>query len=253
MKTLFKLFTITFFALLFFSSCQDEVLEETQINEQELLVANSELASLIQSTSARDGRVDNILDHANCLSVNLPVTVIVNDITITINTLEDLELIEDIFEEFDNDDDVLDLLFPITIILNDHEEIVINNQDELDAFVEQCTDDTDDDIECINFQYPISFSIYNTAFQIIESSPYIIGSNKKLIVNVIGTLTVVNGQVAGMYNGEYGVEIEYADGSNDDSSSMDNDDDSSSSSGSGSGSDDDDSGSGSGSGSGSHS
>lgn len=169
MKTLFKLFTITFFALLLFTSCQDEIFEETPINEEELLVANSELASLIQSTSARDGRVDNILDDANCLSVNLPVTVVVNDITITINTLDDLELIEDIFDEFENDDDLLELLFPITIVLNDHEEIVINNQDELDAFVEQCTDDSDDDIECIDFQYPISFSIYNTAFQIIET------------------------------------------------------------------------------------
>ncbi|MCH7524723.1 MAG: hypothetical protein IIC74_06880 [Bacteroidetes bacterium] len=169
MKTLIKFVSITFFALLFFTSCQDEVLEETRINEQELIVANSELANLLQSTAARDGRVDNILDNANCISINLPVTVIVNDITITINTLEDLELIEDIFDEFENDSDVLELLFPITIILNDHEEIVINNQDELDAFIEQCTDHSDDDIECIDFQYPISFSIYNTQFQIIET------------------------------------------------------------------------------------
>lgn len=169
MKTLFKLLTITFFALLVFTSCQDEIIEETQINEQELIVANSELANLLQSTAARDGSVDNILDNANCLSINLPVTVIVNDITITINTLEDLELIEDIFDDFENDSDVLELLFPITIILNDHEEIVINNQDELDAFIEQCTDYSDDDIECIDFHYPISFSIYNTQFQIIET------------------------------------------------------------------------------------
>lgn len=169
MKTLFKLLSITFFALLLFTSCQDEVFEETPINEEELLVANSELANLVQSTAARNGSVDNILDNANCLSINLPVTVIVNDITITINTLEDLELVEDIFNEFENDDDVLDLLFPITIVLNDHTEIVINNQDELDVFVEQCTDDSDDDIECIDFQYPISFSIYNTSFQIIET------------------------------------------------------------------------------------
>jgi len=47
MKTLFKLLTITFFALLVFTSCQDEIIEETQINEQELIVANSELANLL--------------------------------------------------------------------------------------------------------------------------------------------------------------------------------------------------------------
>jgi hypothetical protein len=169
MKSLLKFLTITFFALLVFTSCQDEIIEETSFNEQELITASSPLASLMQSTSARDGRVDNILDNANCLSVNLPVTVIVNGITITINTLHDLELIEAIFEEFENDDDILELLFPITIVLNDHEEIVINNQDELNAFVDQCTDDSDDDIECIDFLYPISFSIYDTSFQIIET------------------------------------------------------------------------------------
>ena len=169
MKSLLKFLPIAFFALLCFTSCQEEVFEETPINEEQLLVANSTLANLVQSTSARNGSVDNILDNANCLSINLPVTVIVNDITITINTLEDLELIEDIFEEFDNDNDILELLFPITIVLNDHTEIVINNEDELDAFVEQCTDDSDDDIECIDFQYPISFSIFNTDFQIIET------------------------------------------------------------------------------------
>ncbi|RLD25971.1 MAG: hypothetical protein DRI75_12525, partial [Bacteroidetes bacterium] len=81
MKSLLKFLTITFFALLVFTSCQDEVIEETSINEQEFITASSPLSSLMQSTSARDGRVDNILDNANCLSVNLPVTVIVNGIT----------------------------------------------------------------------------------------------------------------------------------------------------------------------------
>ena len=169
MKSLPKFLTIAFFALLCFTSCQTEVIEETPINEEELIVAESAMANLLMSTASRDGSVDNILDNANCLAINLPVTVIVNDITITINTLEDLELIEDIFDEFENDDDVLELLFPITIVLNDHTEIVINNQDELDAFVEDCINDDDDDIECIDFQYPISFSIYNTDFQIIDT------------------------------------------------------------------------------------
>jgi len=170
MKTIFKVFTLTFFALLFFTSCQNEILEETPItNEEELIAPNSTLSNLLFSTAARDGSVDNIIDNANCLSINLPVTVIVNGVTITINTLEDLELIEHIFSEFENDEDVLELLFPITIVLNDHEEIVINNQDELEAFIEDCEDETDDDIECIDFQYPISFSIYNTDFQVIET------------------------------------------------------------------------------------
>jgi hypothetical protein len=169
MKALPKFITIAFFALLCFTSCQKEVIQESPVNEEELITAESGIVSLMQATSARNGTLDNILDNANCLSINLPVTVIVNDITITINTLEDLELIEDIFDEFDNDEDVLELLFPITIVLNDHTEIVINSQEELDAFVEACSDETDDDIKCVDFVYPISFSIYNSEFQIIDT------------------------------------------------------------------------------------
>ena len=153
---------LAFFALLSFNSCQTEVLEVTETDEETLIAPNSTLVNLMQYTVTNDGSVDNIMDDSNCFSVNLPVTIIVNDITITINTLEDLELIEEIFDEFDSDDDVLEFLFPITIILNDYEEIVIENEDQLEAFIEECVNDEEEVIECVDFQYPISFSIYNT-------------------------------------------------------------------------------------------
>ena len=102
MKTLFKLFTIIFFALLLFTSCQDEVIEETPVNEEEVLVANSALASSMRSTVTMDGSFDNIIDHANCLSIELPVTVVVNGLEIIIDSVEDYEVIEAIFDEFDD-------------------------------------------------------------------------------------------------------------------------------------------------------
>ncbi|MFT5216651.1 MAG: hypothetical protein ACI83H_001780 [Glaciecola sp.] len=160
---------LAFFALLSFNSCQTEVLEVTETDEETLIAPNSTLANLMQFTATNDGSVDNIMDETNCFSVNLPVTIIVNNITITINTLEDLALIEDIFNEFDADDDILEFLFPIIIILNDYDEIVIENEDQLEVFIEQCVNDEEEVIECIDFQYPISFSVYNTDFQIIET------------------------------------------------------------------------------------
>jgi len=160
---------LTFFALLSFSSCQDEVLEVTETNEETLIAPNSALANLMQFTVTNDGSVDDIMDETNCFSVNLPVTIIVNDITITINTLEDLAIIEDIYDEFDTDEDDLEFLFPITIVLNDYDEIVIENQDQLEVFIEDCLDEEEEVIECIDFNYPISFSIYNTDFQIIDT------------------------------------------------------------------------------------
>ncbi len=160
------------------TSCQDEEIEPNPENEN---IINSEtaLVSLMQSTSAYDGSVDDVMDEANCLSVNLPVTVVVNGITITINTLEDLGLIEAIYNEFDNDDDVLEYIFPITIILNDYTEITIENQEQLQEFIDECTAD-EDVIECIDFQYPISFSMYDTNFQVIDT--VVIGSDFELYV-----------------------------------------------------------------------
>jgi len=171
MKSLLKFLSIALFALLFFTSCQDEIFEETPINEEEVLVANSALASSMRSTATMDGSLDNIIDHANCLSIELPVTVIVNGLEITIDSVEDYEVIEAIFDEFDNDNDNLEIVFPITIILSDFTEITINNYDELENFIDECSgeNEVDDDIECIDFQYPITISIFNSEFQVIDT------------------------------------------------------------------------------------
>ncbi len=171
MKTKMRLLLLLpFFALLMFTSCQDEVIDITQPNEEEALVATSTLTSLISSTSKMDGSSDNIIDRASCLAVQLPITVVIKGLEITIDSKEDFKVIEKIFDEFDEDIDKLDIIFPITVILADHTEVVINNANELKEHVKNCKDENeeDDDIECIDFQYPISFSVYNTQFEVID-------------------------------------------------------------------------------------
>ncbi|NNK81928.1 MAG: hypothetical protein HKO92_02270, partial [Flavobacteriaceae bacterium] len=162
---------LSFFALLINTSCQNEFLEESSQNQEDTLVPNSALTSVMRSASANDGAIDNILDETSCFSVNLPVTIIVNDITITINSLEDLEIIEELYDEFEDDEDSLEFLFPITIILNDYDEIVLESEDDLEAFIEDCTENTSDDdvIECVDFVYPITVSLYDTSFQVIDN------------------------------------------------------------------------------------
>ncbi len=171
MKTNFKtLLLIPFFALLLFSSCQDEETDITPTEESEALSAESELTSLMFSTSIMDGSSDNIIDNASCTSVKLPIRVKVNGLEIIIDSREDFKVIEAIFNEFEDDDDRLEIIFPITIILSNHEEIVLNNRDELEELIEECQEENeeDEDIECIDFQYPISFSVFDTDFQIID-------------------------------------------------------------------------------------
>ena len=93
-------FVLILFALIIFTSCQDEVTEITQPTNEETIVANSPLASAMLRTATRDGSLDNILDGASCLTIELPVTVIVNGIEIVIDSVEDYDIIEAIFNEF---------------------------------------------------------------------------------------------------------------------------------------------------------
>ncbi|WP_299361058.1 hypothetical protein [Winogradskyella sp.] len=167
-----QLLLYTFFALLTFSACQDEEVGIVETDEQEIIQPNSQLASFMANVTANYGAYDDILDGASCFSVELPVTIIAGDTTIVIETLEDIEALEELFEEFESEDDFFDFIFPITIVFSDYTEIVIENEEQLENLVEECYLDEDDDediIECVDFVYPISFSVFNSQFSIIDT------------------------------------------------------------------------------------
>ena len=138
MKTKSKhLFLSFLFALLCFTSCQEEITEISIPNDQEAIVPNSTLVSLMSRTTANFGAADNILDNVSCFSVELPVTIVITDITLIIETLSDLEQLESLLRDASNDAN-LDFIFPITIIFNDYSHVVIENEDELESFINEC-------------------------------------------------------------------------------------------------------------------
>ena len=147
---------------LIFNSCQDEFEDVNIVNDEETITASSNTANLIANTSSNDGSFDNIVDGASCFAINFPYTVEVAGIQITIDSREDLQLIEEIFDELDTDEDILDIIFPITITLADFTEITIENTEALRELVAECTEGDDDDIECIDFVYPITLFTFDT-------------------------------------------------------------------------------------------
>lgn len=175
-----KLLVLPILSLFIFFSCQEEVIEITQPNEVETIVADSKLTEFIGAVSAKDGSVDNIIDKASCITVDLPVTVLVNGTEIKIETEDDYGEIEFIFDEFEEDNDNLEIIFPITIVLSDFTEISIENNSNLEEFVAECKgeNEPDDDIECIDFQYPIIFSVYNFEFEVLRTVD--LNSNREL-------------------------------------------------------------------------
>jgi len=171
MKAFKPILLLVISTMLAMTSCRTEDDLSIDPPTEETIVANSTVADLMSRTVFNDGSTDNIIDSASCISIQFPVTVTVNGITLQIDNEDDLDEIEDIFDEFDDDDDNIIISYPITIVFADFTTIEINSDDELEDFAEDCFEDNfdDDDIECIDFQYPITASVYNENNDLINS------------------------------------------------------------------------------------
>lgn len=178
-KLIYKLMIAGSIAMaMLFTACQEEF-EEVGNDTQETLQADSSTAQLIINTASNDGSFDNIVDEASCIAVQFPYTVEVAGIQITIDSIEDLKLIEEIFDEFDDDEDVLEIIFPITITLADFTEVVIESKEALRELAAECREGgDDDDIECIDFVYPITLFTFDIDGQ--QAGSVTINSDREL-------------------------------------------------------------------------
>lgn len=171
MKTLKPILLLVIGITITMTSCRTEDDLAIDPPAEETIEANSTVANLMSNVSLNDGSFDNIIDGASCLSVQLPVTVTVNGIEVTVNDDDGYEDIEDIIDLFDDDVDSVIIAYPITVVLSDFSTIIVNSDAELEALVVNCAGDNedDDDIECIDFQYPITASIFDENNDLINS------------------------------------------------------------------------------------
>ncbi len=206
MKINIKLSIVVSFLLLFiFFSCRKEETILIDRTQDPGLKANSTVANLMNRTSLHDGSKDNIIDRASCFSIKLPVTVIANGTTIVVVTANDYEVIESIFDDSSSDVDTIEIIFPVTLIFSDFTEVTVNSQSELESFIDDdCNSGIDDDIECLDFQYPITASVFNTSNELLntitisndnEMHDFIEDLNDDVIVNINFpiTITLFNG------------------------------------------------------------
>ncbi|MFS4467095.1 hypothetical protein [Maribacter sp. 2210JD10-5] len=166
-------------AVLSFTSCQEEFEQIDTGGEAEAIMAGSTTAKLVENTASKDGSFDNIVDGASCLAINFPYTVEVNGLEITVDTEEDLDLIEKAFDAIDGDEDILEIIFPITITAGDFTEITINGIDDLRELAAECKEGgEDDDIECLDFVYPMTLFTFNVNLE--ETGNVLVESDKDL-------------------------------------------------------------------------
>lgn len=165
LKILFSLLAIC----LYFTACQVENDQVSIPTQEATLVANTTLPRLMERMTLLDGSSDNFIDNANCFLVNLPVTVTVSGTTVVVNSTNDYSAIIELLNQ--SNDDALIITYPITIILSNYVEVVIENQAQLLAQIANCAgpNQPDMDIECIDFQYPFSIALYDTNFEVIET------------------------------------------------------------------------------------
>lgn len=165
MKSKINYILVFFIFLLCFTTCQNESDEVDNPTEQEVIVPNSTLANLMFRTTANSSNLSSILEDYSCFAVALPVSIVVNGETIVVVSENDIVQLGSLL-----DDDDLEFVYPITIIFGDYSELVIENEEQLETYIDDCDEDEETaNIECVDFVYPISFSIFNSEFNLVDT------------------------------------------------------------------------------------
>jgi hypothetical protein len=162
--------SLLFLSLLFtvvFISCRSE--DDLSIDPpvEANIESDSTIALLMAKVAMNDGSEDNMIDFASNLMVQLPVIITVNGMVLNITHNGDYEDILDAFDISEDDDDIVNISYPITVMLPDFSTVVVNSDSELDDLI--VTTENDDDIECLDFDYPITASVFDENTEIFET------------------------------------------------------------------------------------
>lgn len=176
MKT-FQFIIITLLAILA-SSCQND--DENEIRVPTASLTNvTPLTSLLSRVSQYPTAIDNVLDGTSFCSVQLPVTIVVNYNRVVISSEVDYALVTSIIDEYSNDDDKINFVFPITMVFRNFSTLTLYNEDELKKLLDSYGEYYDyTEIGCIDINFPISISSYDSNSQ--KAKSYAIQSNAQL-------------------------------------------------------------------------
>ena len=143
-------------------SCRTENDLSIDPPEEATIAPNSTIANLMARVATNDGSDDNIIDKASNLLIQLPITVVANGIELEIIDSNAFEVIEDIYNQSNDDVDELVISYPITVILTDYTNVIVNSDAELTTLRgDNMENENDEDIECIDFIYPITMFVFD--------------------------------------------------------------------------------------------
>ncbi|MDP3945116.1 MAG: hypothetical protein Q8Q51_04405 [Lutibacter sp.] len=123
--------------------------------------ANSETTNYYKRIGMYDGSFDDLIDNISCSSVKLPVSLLANNIPLTITKIADYQLVLNIFNLSPIDTDTVVFNFPITILNQDYSQTSVTSQSQFNNLSALCNQAIGA-ITCVDIVYPIKISLYNT-------------------------------------------------------------------------------------------
>ncbi len=164
MKNTTKLLSLLMLLVVFqFSSCQkEEVVLIDETPQEGTLTNDSPLTLLMFRTSLNDGNNDDFIDGADCFSIAFPFSVMVGDNEFVIENDLDYQAVLDFIVASGGSLNDIEIVFPITIVFPNYDTVEVNTQEELNTYIEACGDEIINDIDCIDFVYPLTFFVWNS-------------------------------------------------------------------------------------------
>ncbi|TDW47309.1 hypothetical protein EV144_105328 [Flavobacterium sp. 270] len=167
-----KYLSIVLFLFLF--SCQSEMGEE-DYNTQETVTNVSPLTTYLQRVAMVKTVQDNVIDRSSYCTIKFPYTVTVNNTNIAINTAADYQKVLDNINANTNDDDVVKIDFPVTMVYYNYIEKNIPDEADFNTLIDYWNMHPDllSKINGLNINYPITINSYNRANQMASSESII--------------------------------------------------------------------------------
>jgi hypothetical protein len=178
-----KNFTNSFcFLVLFvslFTACQTESVVEIY-STRETITKTTPLTTYVERVVMQKTSQDNIIDKSSCFLIKLPYIVTVNNIQIPINTVNDYLLVQTNINAYTNDNDIVNIHFPIKVVFNDYSEKTLSTQADFNDLFLECQANLNNfgKINCITINFPITINVYDSSNQIASAAS--ITSNQSL-------------------------------------------------------------------------
>lgn len=190
----------------FFTACQTSSVQEVHSTletiEKTTPLTNDVLRVAMQNTSQ-----DNIIDNSSCFMIQFPYVISVDNVQIPINSANDYQLVVTTINASSNDNDIVSIHFPVTVMFKDYSEKILNNQTDFNNAIQQCKTDSNvfGKIYCVTINYPIAINSYDSNYQIASTVSITdnlslynflanLASNKFISISYPITITDQNGQ-----------------------------------------------------------